>query len=45
MLAELEALLANCPYEPQSLGQRLEQVDVDQYFSGLTAPELLALLY
>ena len=44
-VAELEALLANCPYEPQSLEQRLEQVDVDQYFSSLTAPELLALLY
>ena len=44
-VSELEELLANCPYEPQSLGQRLEQVDVNQYFSGLTAPELLELLY
>lgn len=44
-LEEAENMLAGCRYEEQALYARLKTIDIDGFFSGFTAEQLLSCLY
>ncbi len=44
-VAELEAALAGCAYAGPALKERLESLQIGDYFAGFTAAELFTLLY
>ena len=44
-VAELEAALAGCRYEPAALQERLNDLNINDYFINLTTAGLLDLLY
>ena len=41
-VSELEAALAGTCYDPKALGQKLDQLDINHYFAGLSKEELLS---